>query len=209
MVGRQLWKQAQNGIGSGRAIILSVTDSTHAVCQIISDFDATTAIPAGEWYLTTITINGAWHLEGETVRILTDGSEHPEQEVIDGSLTLEYDAGVVHIGEGYNGMTRSMHVISGSPATPTEARKLNINRLGVKFLNTLGARFGTNLYNMQDFQFKSPTDLMDRPSPLFSEHLVVPLEDNSEVNKHVYILQVHPLPCCIQEIVPFVEIDEQ
>ena len=209
MVGQQLWKQSQNGVGTGRAVILSYTNSTHVVCQIISAFDSVSAMPAGQWYLTTQSVGGAWHLEGETVRIITDGGEHPEQKVVNGSVPLEYPASVVHLGEGYNGLTRSMHIISGSPAVPCEGRKMNVNRLSVKFLNTLGARYGTNLYNMTDFQFASPTDLTDRPSPCFSEHLVVPIEDDTNYNKHIYIQQVRPLPCTIEEIVPFVEFDEQ
>ena len=102
-----------------------------------------------------------------------------------------------------------MHVDSMNPQAPSSARKLNVNRLGVKFLNTLGARYGTGLYDMQDFQFAQSSDLMGRPSPLFSGHLVVPVEDSSDYEKHIFIQQVRPLPCTIEEATPFVEIDER
>lgn len=44
------------------------------------------------------TFSGLDHLEGKTVRILTDGAVHPDRVVTGGSVTLEYQASVVHIG---------------------------------------------------------------------------------------------------------------
>ena len=208
MVGRQLWKQAQNGAGTGRAEIVAYTSSTQVVCNILTAFDSLAAMPAGEWYLTTDTVYGAWHLEGETVKVLADGGEHPEQVVTNGSITLEYQASVIHLGEGYTGFTRSMHLGSGTPQVPSDARKMNVNRLGVKFLNTLGARYGTDLYHMSDFEFSKASDLMGRPSPLFSEHLVVSVQDDSDYSKHIYIQQIRPLPCTVEDMVPFIEFDE-
>ena len=209
MVGRQLWKQAQDGVGAGRAEIVSYVSSTQVVCNILTDFDTVAAMPAGKWYLTTNSLSGAWHLEGQTAKILADGGEHPEQVVTNGAVTLEYQASVVHIGLGYVGFIKSMHLGSGSPQVPSAAREMNVNRCGVKFRNTLGARYGTDLYKMKDFQFSQPTDLMGRPSPLFSEHLVVPVEDNASYKKHFYIQQVRPLPCNIDDITLFVEFGEQ
>ena len=209
MVGRQLWKQAQDGVGTGRAEIISFVSTTEVVCNIISAFDTVVAMPANKWYLTTDSLSGAWHLEGETCKILADGGEHPEQVVTNGIVTLEYQASVVHLGLGYVGFIKSMHLNSGSPQVPSEAREMNVNRCGVKFRNTLGARYGTDLYKMKDFQFSQLSDLMGRPSPLFSEHLNVPVEDDSSLKKHFYIQQVRPLPCNIDDITLFVEFGEQ
>ena len=209
MVGRQLWKKSVNGIGKGRAEIIAYTDAKNVVCNILTDFDTLDAMIAGNWYLTTDTLSGLWHLEEETVRVIADGGEHPEQDVKDGKITLEYQSSVIHAGLGYNGLLKSMHLDSGSPQVPSQAREMNVNRVGGKFLNTLGARYGTDLYNMQDFHFASANDLMGRPTPLFSEHLVVPVEDSSAYEKHFYIQQIRPLPCTIEDLTPFVEFDER
>ena len=208
MVGRQLWKQAQDGIGSGRATILSVTSSTQVVCQILTAFDSVAAMPAGQWYLTADSVGGAWHIEGETVKVVADGGEHADLVVTNGAVVLQYQASVIHIGLGYTGMLRSMHQESGTPQIPSEGREMNVNRVMVKFLNSLGGRYGTDLYNMQEFFFNSPIDLMGRPSPLFSGHLLVPVQDSSELEKHFYIQQTHALPCIIEEVAPFTEFGE-
>ena len=210
MVGRELWKQANSsGEGGGRAVIVSFTSSTVVVCNILTDFDNTTAMAAGAWYLTTASVGGLWHLEGETVSVVTDGGEHPVQEVTNGTISLEYQSSVVHVGLGYSGYMRTMHLDSGSPQVPADGRKINVNRVGVKFQNTLGCRFGTNLYNMKDFQFGASTDLMGRPSPLFSGHLVEAVQDDTAYEKHFYLQQIRPLPCTIEEVTLFTEWDEK
>ena len=61
----------------------------------------------------------------------------------------------------------------------------------------------------QDFIFTQSTDLTGRPPPLFSDHLVVPVEDSSAYEKHFYIQQIRPLPCTIEELSPFIEFDER
>ena len=209
MVGRELWKQAQNGIGGGRAQIVAYVNPTTVTCNILSSFDTVGVMPAGQWYLTTDSVSGAWHLEGETVKVVADGGEHPEQIVVNGVITLQYQASVVHIGEGYEGLTRSMHLGSNSPQVPSDARMANVNRVGIKFLNTLGARYGTDLYKMENFNFAQPSDLMGRPSPLFSEHLVVPVQDTSAYHKHFYIQQIRPLPCTIEDVTLFIDFDDR
>ena len=61
-----------NPHGTGRAEIITYVNAREVVCNILSDFDTTDEMPAGKWYLTTDKISGAWHLEGETVKVLTD-----------------------------------------------------------------------------------------------------------------------------------------
>ena len=90
----------------------------------------------------------------------------------------------------------------------TSAKNKNINALGIKFLNSAGASYGTSLYNMEPIPFGQPSDLMGRPIPLFSGVKRVPLEDSSSFDKHLYIQQTLPLPCFIAGIFPFIDLDD-
>lgn len=221
MVGQQIWKQSQNGVGTGRAQIIAYVSATQVTCKILTSFDNVNSMPAGQWYLTTNIISGIWHLNGEFVDVVADGGDASPVgsvtdgfgrslvQVVNGSITLQYQASVVHVGEPYSGLIRSMAYEPQSQSGPTVARKKNINRLGVKFLNTLGARYGTNLYNMKAVQFAEQSDLMGRPSPLFSGVKPVVVEDNTDYDKHVYIQQVRPLPCNVECIVSFVDTDDE
>lgn len=62
------------------------------------------------------TISGLWHLEGETVSILGDGAVEPDQEVINGAVTLETAASVVHIGKSYNTDIRTLPLANANAA---------------------------------------------------------------------------------------------
>lgn len=209
MVGRQLWKQAQNGVGMGRALISAYTDSTHVTCQILTSFDNINAMPAGAWYLTTNVVNGIWHLQGEMVTVLADGAPGVSQAVTNGAIPLGYDASVVHVGEGYVGLIRTMKLHPQSQAGETAAKNKNINQLGISFLNTAGVSYGTDLYHMNYVPFGDRTNLMGRPIPLFSGTKKVVVENVTGYDQHIYIQQTLPLPCMVGQIIPFVDFDTE
>lgn len=221
MVGRQIWKKSSNGVGAGRAQILTYVSATQVTCKVLTAFDTVTAMAAGQWYLTTNVVSGAWHLNNDFVEVLADGGDAAPtssiqdgsgrslSQVINGSITLQYQASVVHLGEPYTGLIRGMALTPQSPAGNTTAKKKTVNRLGIKFLNSLGARYGTDLYNMESVEFASPSDLMGRPSPLFSGAKALVVEDGTEQDKHIYIQQVRPLPCIVQGVIPYVDTDDE
>ncbi len=198
MVGRQIWKKSVDGVGTGRATITAYTNTTTVECKITVDFDSTDAIAATEWYLTADSLSGVDHLEGESVGIVTDGAVHPDGTVEDGSVSLDYQASVIHVGEKYRGFMRSMNVegagVSGSAQTKTR----NVERIGIKFYESLGARYGTNEYDLEAIPFRSTADIMDRPSPMFSGVKVVDNFDDWRDEKKVMVSQESPLPCTIQ-----------
>lgn len=210
MVGQEIWKKSMGGIGTGRAIITAYVSATQVTCNIESDFDTTTVMPVGGWYLTTDVVTGAWHLEGETVGILTDGGEHAEQVVTNGSITLQYQASVVQLGEEYLGLSKSMSVEGGAQpgSGPSQGKTKLINRIDIHFLNTLGAKYGSSLYTLQDTEFRSDQDSTGRPSPPYTGIKNLFFEDTSESEKHVYIVQDKPLPCTILAAIPFFEVSD-
>ena len=208
MVGQQIWKKSLNGVGMGRATIITVNSSTQVVCSMLTNFDSLSAMAPGNWYITTTTVSGAWHLEGEMAAILADGAPLAAQTVVNGSVNLVNPASVVHIGEGYSGFVKTMALAPQSQAGATTAKKKTVNRLGVKFLNSSGVKYGTDLYNMKDIPFGEPSDLMGRPIPLFSGVKSVTVEDSADYDKHLYIQQTLPLPCNIAAIIPFCDTDE-
>lgn len=205
MVGREIWKKAVNGVGTGRAVITGFTSATVVTCNILSDFDVLTAMPIAGWYLTTSVVSGAWHLEGQSVWVLTDGGQHASQTVANGSISLQYQASVVHIGLAYFGMIKSMSIEGGGINGPSQGKSKNINRLDIHFLNTLGARYGSSLYTLQDTEFRSSIDYTGRPSPPCSEIKNLYFEDTSTPEKHIYIVQDKPLPCTILAVIPFMD----
>lgn len=205
MVGREIWKKSINGVGTGRAVITAYTSSTIVTCNILSDFDTASAIPVDSWYLTTNTVSGIWHLEGQLVWVITDGGQHASQTVSNGSIPLQYQASVVHVGLPYLGIIKSMSVEGGGVNGPSQGKTKNINRIDIHFLSTLGAKYGTSLYDLEDTEFRTGMDSTGRPSPPYSEIKNLYMEDTSTSEKHIYIVQDKPLPCTILAVIPFMD----
>jgi hypothetical protein len=102
-----------------------------------------------------------------------------------------------------------MNLEGGGIQGPAQSKPKNINRLGIRFLNTLGARVGTDLYNMQEIYFRDVNDNTDRPPPLFTGDKRVVIEDDTSLEKHIYVQQTHPLPCNVLLLSPYVETDNE
>lgn len=207
MVGRQIVKKAVSGAGIGIALISAYISATQVTCQILTDFDSLIIMMPGNWYLSAGVIYGLWHLEGQTVSVVTDGGEHPSRTVSGGFITLQYQTTVCQVGEGYLGFLRSLNLEGGGVNGPAQTKPKNVNLVGFRFLNTLGCKFGTSLYNLKEIQFRSPTDNTNRPPPLFSGDKRESYEDSSDIEKHLYVVQDKSLPCTVLMVVPYLDTD--
>lgn len=214
-VGSEIWKKADvsTGIGEGRAVITAFTDAKNVVCEITADFDSTSAIAAGDWYIAVDEVSGLSYLEAERVAVVTDGavysdgisgSDYPEVIVASGAITLTAPAAVVHVGLPYRGVLITQNLEMGGQTGPAQAKPRNISSLAIRFLASLGGEYGTDVYHMTPV-----VDLMDgqiagRPAPVFSGIKELSYSDdwsgdNSE-EKRVVIMQNLPLPCVVQFI---------
>ena len=204
-VGREIWKKSESGVGTGRATILTYVSATEVTCQITVDFDNVVAMAAGSWYFTTDSISGLEHLEDESVGILTDGGVHPVKTVTGGVVTLDAQAGKVHAGKKYVGLIKSLNLEGGGINGPAQSKPRNVAKLGIHFLNTLGARYGTNRYSLAAVNFRSALDSLDRPPPLFTGVKDITHFDAWQNEKHYFIEQQQPLPCVIQMVDIFMD----
>ena len=204
-VGRQIWHKAFDG----RAEIITFTSATVVRCKILKDFDSTNAILANNWFLTANVISGLDHLENEIVEVVTDGSVHPTQLIVGGSITLNYQASIVHIGIPYTGLIVTHNIEGGGAAGPAQTKVRNIFKLGIRFLNTLGAEFGTDQYKLEKILFRTTSSFTNRPPELFSGDKVLTVRDSWKREKRVIIRQDSPLPCTVQLLVPYLNTSEE
>ena len=198
-VGREIWEKD----GLGRAIIRTFNSGTEVECDIVSDFTSTSAIADGSWYLTTDTVTGLDHLEGEIVDVVTDGAIHPDETVSGASITLDYQASVVHVGFDYNGILQTMNLEGGGTNGPSQTKFKSVHKAGVRFFQTLGPKYGTNNYDLSQILFRNTNSFLNRPPELFSGDKEVVFSDNHERYKSVIIRQETPLPCNVQLISPY------
>lgn len=86
----------------------------------------------------TTTITGLSHLEGVLVSILADGLVVAPKTVVDGAITLDVAASVVHVGLPYESILQPMRIDSDNQLGGTQGLVKRIHKLVFNFLDTAG-----------------------------------------------------------------------
>lgn len=210
-VGRHIWRKSVTGVEIGRAEITAYTSGTEVICDVLEGFDSVDQIPAGEWYLTANAVTGLDHLEGKEVTIIADGAQHDKRTVTNGSVSLQREVSVAHIGLGYTGYLETNNLESGGVNGAAQNKRMSLTAIGIRFLDSLFAKYGEGYYNLEDISFRRASMKMDRPPTLFSgdQKVQVTNKVSDEVSggwqrgKRVIIVQEQPFPCNVQMIVPY------
>lgn len=206
-VGNIILKKYIDGTESGYATIVQFNSDTEVLCDIEVDFDSVDVINAGDWYITASVIGGLYHLEGETVNVVVDGGNHPDRVVQNGEITLNLEATKCHVGKKYRCIAKTTEVssplnLNGNPIN----RLKNINHAIIYFRNTLGCKFGTNLYSsLKEITFSTTDSVLGRPPILFTGPRKININDSWSRSKNIYIIQDNPLPCIIDRIDYYME----
>lgn len=153
-------------------------------------------------------ISGLDYLEGRTVGVLADGSTHPDRTVTSGSITLDRTATDVNVGLKFTSRARTMPIEAGAAAGTAQTKKKRIHRVGFRMFDSLGLTVkATGSGGEQEITepFRSTSDLMDAPPPLFSGDYDVDWEGTYETAGTVEFSQTDPLPLNISALVVSLE----
>lgn len=199
-VGKQIWAKGERG----RAIITTFNSGTDVTCNIIDDFDDANAIAAGDYYITDTDISGLTHLNGFEVVIVADGGFDNEGTTVSGgTVSAKAQSSVIHAGLKYSGYFETMDIEGGGLGGAAQNKLRSISHIGIRFWNTLGAEYGTNLYKMERVLFRESDGYTDRPPELFNGDQKLKYSDKTSRNKTAIIKQDVPLPCNIQLVMVY------
>jgi hypothetical protein len=151
---------------------------------------------------STTSITGLDHLEGDIVDVLVDGATHPSKTVSSGSITLDRAGSKVVVGYGYQSTLTTNSFETGATKGTAVNKTKRINRVGIRFLQTVGAKVGRDENNLTTLSFRFGSDNMDSPVPVFSETKDVTLNSSYGSTAKVTIVQDQPLPMTILSITP-------
>jgi len=223
-VGSEIWVKPDptTGFGAGRALITAYTDSEHVTATVSVPFSSATAFAAGDWYFAVSTFYGYGHLEGQQVAAVGDGgvisdggqtgdSDFPTLTVAQGTISLPAGdlgqpmrAAVFHAGQPYLGFVETHNLEMGGKSGPAQSKPRNITDIRIRFMNSLGCEYGTDLYAMDKIDHRLSDATYDRPAPVFSGLRRVKLEDSwsglddATREKNVFVTQRLPLPAVVQ-----------
>jgi len=189
---------------TAKAMITAYTSGTVVEATILTAFPSLDVIASGGWKLTVTTLSGLGHLEGETVDILGDGATHPQRTVSGGSVTLQEGCSKVQVGLPCRARLQTMRLNAGAGDGTSQGKTARINKLVVRFLDTLGLKYGKDFANMDDAEFGDAQNLMDNAPPLFTGDLELDWPGDYDTNPWICFEQSEPQPSTIVAIMPIV-----
>lgn len=207
----ELWVQTARVVDGGTVRCIEFLEGPHTGDDTTDAF----FVDAGVTYdgTATATLTAiAPHLAGATVAVLVDGAVHPDCLVAgDGTVELDYAGSVVHLGLPYTSTLRSMRLEAGSERGTSQTKRKAIGELVVRFLRTLGGKVGVargDSNNLTTMPFRTQSDPMDAPPPLFSGDKAVSVPTGWNTDCQLVVVQDQPLPMTVLMMVPTVTANE-
>lgn len=140
--------------------------------------------------VATNTVTGVTHLIGETVKVVADGAVRNDAVVSPaGEVTVSGAAAtLIEIGLHYGSKLIPQRPEVATPSGTSQGLRKRWASLNVRFKDTVGAYLNTD-----ELQFRSASDSLDDPPPIFSGDKKVP-NMGWDTDGYVTIEQRQPLP---------------
>lgn len=214
-VGNEIWLYE----ASGTPLRLSITSYTSAT---VVKVQANRTVPVAlrsvawtDWAEAVDTLQGLWHLEGETVAVVADrfvlgspnNDAYPTYTVDDGEITLEEPHAVIHVGLPYLSDLETLD-IDTSQGESLIGKKKRVSRVTVSCVESRGIWAGPKpptdddddpLENLTEKKIRDEEGY-DDPVALLTGDAEVIIRPNWNSNGRVFVRQVDPLPLTITAI---------
>jgi hypothetical protein len=202
------WVRAAGGI-----FVVQEVTGTGALAKVI--VSATDLIPETDGLVNTVTtwsispkftiISGLWHLEGEEVSILGDGSVFPKQVVTNGKVVLSDGVSKCLVGLGFQAATRTLPPTV--PNTPVESKRKRVVGVGVRLQETRGLKIGRTLDQLYELRERT-TELYSSPTFAVNGMKYKIISTNWDTEGQTYFVQDDPLPATLLGLVPDLEVGD-
>lgn len=188
---------------TSRAEITGYSSGTVVTATIVAAFTSLTAIASGGWRMTSTTIGGLWHLEGQTVSALADGQEVPDLTVTDGEITLPDAAARAQVGLPYTSTLATQRLEAGAADGTAQGKTKRIHKFVLRLYATLGGKVGSNEDTLDLIQYRRGSDLMDEVPPLVTgDTEALAFDGGYETDGRVWIVCDQPLPFTLVAVYP-------
>lgn len=139
---------------------------------------------------TTI-VRGLYHLEGKTVAILADGGVSPQQVVVDGTVTIEAPASVIHVGLPYVARIKTLPLSMQMQAFGQGTTK-NLNKVHLRVLRSNGFAAGPSFEKLRPYRARFNEPYGSAPD-LVSDEVEITVDPSWNRNGQICIEQAQPL----------------
>lgn len=143
----------------------------------------------------TDVITGLDHLEGKSVAILADGATMEPRTVVDGSITLDAEASLVHIGLPITADAQMLPLAFEAQALG-QGRAKNINKVFLRVRNTSGLYAGPSFDKLTQYKQRHDEPL-GTPPALKTDEIGIAVSPSWGNSAQICIRQTDPLPVTI------------
>ena len=141
-------------------------------------------------------LSGLDHLEGETVKVLVNGANHPDKVVSSGSIALDRTATSAAVGLAYTAFIRTLDPEVQTETGPSQGKTRRVERITVRVVDTYNLKAGVNQTDLQTIFFRTPSVPMGSLQ-LFTGDKRLLLEMTPNRAMDIYLQHEDPLPCTI------------
>ena len=150
----------------------------------------------------TTTLSGLYHLPGETVAVLANGSSHPDRTVSGGGVSLAYSSTTAAVGYGYTSSMQTMRIEAGSADGTSQGKPKRIHAVTLRLLETVGIEVGNSSNENDRVFFRDSSMPMDQAVPLFTGDKDIEFPGGYDDDDRLYVRQTQPLPMSVLALFP-------
>ena len=152
--------------------------------------------------VSTNTVSGLFHLEGESVDVIVDGSAHPQVTVTNGKVTLQTPAQKIKLGLNYESILQTMRVELQAEDGTAQGKIKRIHDVTIRLFESLGVEIGGSLNSMERIPFRDSAMPMTQSVKLFTGDKDAEFRGDYDKNGFVFVRQNLPLPLTVLAIYP-------
>lgn len=151
---------------------------------------------------STTTLTGLYHLRGQTLNILANGSSHPTATVSNGGVTLNSAATTAAVGFSFTSSMQTLRVEAGSVDGTSQGKPKRIHGITLRLFETVGIEVGNSATDVDRIPFRDSSMAMDAAVPLFTGDKDIEFRGGFDDNDRIYIQQSQALPMTILAFYP-------
>jgi len=187
-------------------VVTGYTDTTHVTATLsTAPHTSLQATATWDWAVATATLDGLWHLEGQTVKVFADGSVMADQTVASGKITIERASGRILAGLSYTCDFETLDLEQGQPTPQSRQKRVSEVVLRVRWARGLSA--GPTSDRLDDIKERT-TEEMGYPTQLTTGDEKITIDPSWNSNGRIFVRQAYPLPAEILAAIPRLEVGE-
>ena len=151
---------------------------------------------------STTTLTGLYHLRGQTLNILANGSSHPTATVSNGGVTLNSAATTAAVGFSFTSSMQTLRLEAGSVDGTSQGKPKRIHGITLRLFETVGLEVGNSATDVDRIPFRDSSMAMDAAVPLFTGDKDIEFRGGFDEDDRIYIQQSQALPMTILAFYP-------